>query len=170
MRHECTFYQILLIALLSRVFIVPSVLHKDGLIIAISTSGLAPALSRQIRFDLRKKLLGKYTRALNILAKERKNCVLHLYLSPEEKYPQQYSQGCSAFSLKCMGYFYISLLFNASFIVFLPGPCYIYSILSAKSGPCGFFASVYSGRIFPVNRCFVWQVTYCRRFFCLRPA
>jgi len=66
-------------------FIVPSVLHKDGLIIAISTSGLAPALSRQIRFDLRKKLLGKYTRALNILAKERKNCVLHLYLSPEEK-------------------------------------------------------------------------------------
>jgi len=85
MRHECTFYQILLIALLSRVFIVPSVLHKDGLIIAISTSGLAPALSRQIRFDLRKKLLGKYTRALNILAKERKNCVLHLYLSPEEK-------------------------------------------------------------------------------------
>lgn len=53
-------------------FIVPSVLHKQGLIIAVSTSGLAPSLSRQIRLDLREKLVKKYALALVALAKERK--------------------------------------------------------------------------------------------------
>jgi len=53
-------------------FIVPSVLHKQGLIIAVSTSGLAPSLSRQIRLDLRKKLVEKYTPALRAIAKERR--------------------------------------------------------------------------------------------------
>ena len=53
-------------------FIVPAVLHKGGLIIAVSTSGRAPALSRRIKLDLRARLLGKYTRALCALAKERR--------------------------------------------------------------------------------------------------
>lgn len=52
-------------------FIVPAVLHKDDLIIAVSTSGRAPALSRRIKLDLQERLLGKYARALCVLAKER---------------------------------------------------------------------------------------------------
>jgi siroheme synthase-like protein len=52
-------------------FIVPAVLSKKGLIISISTSGLAPALSRRIKQDLAGKLLGKYVRALAIMRKKR---------------------------------------------------------------------------------------------------
>ena len=49
-------------------FIVPAVLNKNGLIISISTSGKAPALSRRIKQDLRKTFFGKYVRALAVLS------------------------------------------------------------------------------------------------------
>jgi precorrin-2 dehydrogenase / sirohydrochlorin ferrochelatase len=54
-------------------FIVPAVLSKNGLIIGISTSGKAPALSKRIKEDLRKTVLGKYIKALGelSLARER---------------------------------------------------------------------------------------------------
>jgi precorrin-2 dehydrogenase / sirohydrochlorin ferrochelatase len=52
-------------------FIVPAVLSKNGLIIGISTSGKAPALSKRIKQDLRKTVLGKYIKALALLSRER---------------------------------------------------------------------------------------------------
>lgn len=52
-------------------FIVPAVLSKNGLIISISTSGRAPALSRRIKQDLRKNVLAKYSRALDKVSQER---------------------------------------------------------------------------------------------------
>jgi precorrin-2 dehydrogenase/sirohydrochlorin ferrochelatase len=52
-------------------FIVPAVLSKNGLILGISTSGKAPALSKRIKQDLRKTVLGKYIRALGKLSRER---------------------------------------------------------------------------------------------------
>ena len=52
-------------------FIVPAVLSKSGLIIGISTSGQAPALSKRIKQDLRKTVLGKYIKALAVLSRAR---------------------------------------------------------------------------------------------------
>ncbi|MFA5099792.1 MAG: bifunctional precorrin-2 dehydrogenase/sirohydrochlorin ferrochelatase [Candidatus Omnitrophota bacterium] len=52
-------------------FIVPAVLSKNGLIIGISTSGKAPSLSKRIKQDLRKTVLGKYVRALGELSRAR---------------------------------------------------------------------------------------------------
>jgi siroheme synthase-like protein len=52
-------------------FIVPAVLSKNGLIISISTSSRAPALSRRIKQDLRKNVLAKYSRALDKVSAHR---------------------------------------------------------------------------------------------------
>jgi precorrin-2 dehydrogenase / sirohydrochlorin ferrochelatase len=52
-------------------FIVPAVLSRNGLIIGISTSGKAPALSKRIKQELRKTVLGKYVRALGELSRAR---------------------------------------------------------------------------------------------------
>ncbi len=41
-------------------FIVPAYVHKNGLVIAISTSGQAPCLAKMIRQDLTKNFLGRY--------------------------------------------------------------------------------------------------------------
>ena len=53
-------------------FIVPAVLAQNGLIIGISTSGKAPALSKLIKRDLRKTVLKKYVKALGRVSRERK--------------------------------------------------------------------------------------------------
>jgi len=52
-------------------FIVPAVLSSNGLIIGISTSGKAPALSKRIKRDLRETVLKKYVKALGALSRER---------------------------------------------------------------------------------------------------
>jgi len=52
-------------------FIVPAVLSKKGLIISISTSGRAPALSRRIKQDLRRNVLAKYSKALDKISAQR---------------------------------------------------------------------------------------------------
>ena len=52
-------------------FIVPAVLSRNGLIIAVSTSGKAPALSKRIKEDLRSSVLAKYSAALRNCARER---------------------------------------------------------------------------------------------------
>jgi len=53
-------------------FIVPSVIHKHGLIIAISTSGMAPCLSKKIRIELTKDFLPRYLKLLKIVDAARK--------------------------------------------------------------------------------------------------
>jgi siroheme synthase-like protein len=53
-------------------FIVPAVLAESGLIIAISTSGKAPSLSKRIKDDLRKTVLKKYVKALGTVSRQRR--------------------------------------------------------------------------------------------------
>jgi len=53
-------------------FIVPSVIHKRGLTIAISTSGMAPCLSKKIRIELTKDFLPRYLKLLKIVDAARK--------------------------------------------------------------------------------------------------
>lgn len=48
-------------------FIVPSSIHKGGLVISISTNGKAPALSKRIRKDLNKLLIPCYAKFLKTL-------------------------------------------------------------------------------------------------------
>ena len=48
-------------------FIVPSVVDRDPLLIAISTSGIAPYLSKIIRKDLEKRYPSEYSKLLDIL-------------------------------------------------------------------------------------------------------
>lgn len=52
-------------------FIVPAVLYKNGLIISVSTSGKAPALSKRIKKDLKDNMICRYSEALSVMAKER---------------------------------------------------------------------------------------------------
>lgn len=52
-------------------FIVPAVLSSKDLIIAVSTSGKAPALCKRIKEDLRVPMREKYSRALARIARER---------------------------------------------------------------------------------------------------
>jgi precorrin-2 dehydrogenase/sirohydrochlorin ferrochelatase len=52
-------------------FIVPSVVSRGGLTIAISTSGVSPALSRRIREFLEKKYGRGYARFLSLMEKHR---------------------------------------------------------------------------------------------------
>lgn len=54
-------------------FIVPSSIHKGGLIISISTNGKAPALSKRIRKDLNKLLIPRYAKFLKTLKAIRKD-------------------------------------------------------------------------------------------------
>lgn len=49
-------------------FIVPSFIEKNGLIIAISTSGQAPSLAKKIRQDLTRNFLPGYARLLKELS------------------------------------------------------------------------------------------------------
>jgi precorrin-2 dehydrogenase / sirohydrochlorin ferrochelatase len=53
-------------------FIVPSVIKKGGLIIAVSTSGMAPCLSKKIRIDLTKNFLPRYIKLLKVVDAVRK--------------------------------------------------------------------------------------------------
>jgi precorrin-2 dehydrogenase / sirohydrochlorin ferrochelatase len=53
-------------------FIVPSFIQKNGLIIAISTSGQAPGLAKKIRQDLSRNFLGRYAKILEQLAPARR--------------------------------------------------------------------------------------------------
>ena len=53
-------------------FIVPSFIHKSGLVIAISTSGQAPCLARKIRQDLAKNFIPRYADLLKELTPARK--------------------------------------------------------------------------------------------------
>jgi precorrin-2 dehydrogenase / sirohydrochlorin ferrochelatase len=53
-------------------FIVPSIIHKSGLVIAISTSGQAPCLAKKIRQDLAKNFIPRYVDLLKELTPARK--------------------------------------------------------------------------------------------------
>ncbi|HRZ14282.1 MAG TPA: bifunctional precorrin-2 dehydrogenase/sirohydrochlorin ferrochelatase [Candidatus Omnitrophota bacterium] len=53
-------------------FIVPAVAHRDGLIIAVSTSGKAPALSRRIKSDIEKQYIGRYARVMKTVETARR--------------------------------------------------------------------------------------------------
>jgi precorrin-2 dehydrogenase / sirohydrochlorin ferrochelatase len=53
-------------------FIVPSFIEKNGLVIAISTSGQAPCLAKKIRQDLTSKFIPRYSELLKELTGARK--------------------------------------------------------------------------------------------------
>jgi precorrin-2 dehydrogenase/sirohydrochlorin ferrochelatase len=63
-------------------FIVPSVVERGDLVIAVSTSGASPALSRSIRQELEKKYGPEYELLLTRLAAVRKR--LHDEVGSEE--------------------------------------------------------------------------------------
>lgn len=52
-------------------FILPSVLKRGNLAIAISTDGISPALSKKIRQDLERRFGAEYAKLLRIMAKLR---------------------------------------------------------------------------------------------------
>jgi precorrin-2 dehydrogenase / sirohydrochlorin ferrochelatase len=54
-------------------FIVPSVLTRGDLTVAVSTSGGSPALARRVRHDLERTLGPEYGRAVEILARLRRH-------------------------------------------------------------------------------------------------
>ena len=54
-------------------FIVPSVLRRGGLVVAVSTSGGSPALARRVREDIEGTLGPEYERALDVLARLRRH-------------------------------------------------------------------------------------------------
>lgn len=54
-------------------FIVPAVLRRGGLTVAISTGGGSPALARRVREDLDRHLGPEYERALDLLARLRRH-------------------------------------------------------------------------------------------------
>lgn len=64
-------------------FIVPSVISKKDLQIAISTSGQSPALTRQIRQKLEKEFGPEYDLFIDLLSQVRRQ--LHKLAVPEEK-------------------------------------------------------------------------------------
>ena len=64
-------------------FIVPSILRRGDLLIAISTSGKSPALARKIRKGLETQFGHEYAEILAIMGRLRKE-VLHLGLSQKE--------------------------------------------------------------------------------------
>jgi precorrin-2 dehydrogenase/sirohydrochlorin ferrochelatase len=54
-------------------FIVPSVLRRGDLTVAVSTGGGSPALARQVRCDLERLLGPEYGRAVEVLARLRRH-------------------------------------------------------------------------------------------------
>jgi precorrin-2 dehydrogenase / sirohydrochlorin ferrochelatase len=58
-------------------FIVPSVIRKDGLIIAISTGGRAPCLSKKIRIDLTRNFLPRYSKLFKLVENARKRLKIY---------------------------------------------------------------------------------------------
>lgn len=52
-------------------FILPSIVRKGDLTIAVSTEGISPALSRKIRMDLERKFGPEYARFLRVMKKLR---------------------------------------------------------------------------------------------------
>jgi len=64
-------------------FIVPSVLSRGDLLIAVSTSGKSPAFARKVRLELERNFGEEYGSFLNLMGNLRKE-ILRLGLSPEE--------------------------------------------------------------------------------------
>jgi precorrin-2 dehydrogenase/sirohydrochlorin ferrochelatase len=64
-------------------FIVPSVLSRGDLLIAVSTSGRSPAFARKVRVDLERHFGEEYGLFLNLMGNLRKE-ILALGLSQEE--------------------------------------------------------------------------------------
>jgi precorrin-2 dehydrogenase/sirohydrochlorin ferrochelatase len=54
-------------------FIVPSVLRRGALAVAVSTGGGSPALARRVRQDIERQLGPEYERALDVLARLRRH-------------------------------------------------------------------------------------------------
>ncbi|MBI4289633.1 MAG: bifunctional precorrin-2 dehydrogenase/sirohydrochlorin ferrochelatase [Chloroflexi bacterium] len=54
-------------------FIVPSVVQKDGLVVAVSTGGRSPALARKLRQELEKTFVPKYAMLLGLVARVRQD-------------------------------------------------------------------------------------------------
>jgi precorrin-2 dehydrogenase/sirohydrochlorin ferrochelatase len=54
-------------------FIVPSVLRRGDLTVAVSTSGGSPALARRVREEIERRLGPEYERALDVLARLRRH-------------------------------------------------------------------------------------------------
>lgn len=67
-------------------FIVPSVIERGDLLIAVSTSGASPALAKKVRQDLEAMFGEEYTRFLEIMADVRKQALEEI---PEEKTRQE---------------------------------------------------------------------------------
>jgi len=65
-------------------FIVPSIIKRGDLVIAISTSGASPALARRLRETLEEIFGEEYTLYLNLMRKIREK-ILKMDISPEEK-------------------------------------------------------------------------------------
>ncbi len=63
-------------------FIVPSILSRGDLVIAVSTSGKSPAFARRVRVELEQHFGEEYGFFLNLMGNLRKE-ILHLGLSPE---------------------------------------------------------------------------------------
>jgi precorrin-2 dehydrogenase/sirohydrochlorin ferrochelatase len=64
-------------------FIVPSVLSRGDLVIAVSTSGKSPAFARKVRVELEQSFGEEYGLFLNLMGNLRKE-ILRLGLSQEE--------------------------------------------------------------------------------------
>jgi precorrin-2 dehydrogenase/sirohydrochlorin ferrochelatase len=64
-------------------FIVPSILSRGDLLIAVSTSGKSPAFARKVRVELERHFGEEYGFFLNLMSNLRKE-ILHLGLSQEE--------------------------------------------------------------------------------------
>jgi precorrin-2 dehydrogenase / sirohydrochlorin ferrochelatase len=64
-------------------FIVPSIVHKKDLLVAVSTSGRSPALARLLRQKLEREIGPEYPRFLSLLGRVRKK-VLSRGLGPRE--------------------------------------------------------------------------------------
>lgn len=56
-------------------FIVPSVIKKGGLTIAVSTSGISPAVARSVRKEIEAFYGGEFTKYLRFLKKSRKKII-----------------------------------------------------------------------------------------------
>ncbi|MFH2093064.1 MAG: bifunctional precorrin-2 dehydrogenase/sirohydrochlorin ferrochelatase [Pseudomonadota bacterium] len=64
-------------------FILPSVVHRGDLILAVSTSGASPALARKIRQDLEQRIGPEYEMILRVMGNIRKK-LLALGHAPDE--------------------------------------------------------------------------------------
>lgn len=69
-------------------FIVPSVIRRGDLTIAVSTGGLSPALSRWVRNELEKRLPAEYEELLGVVAEVREELRRQHRVPPAERWQE----------------------------------------------------------------------------------